>query len=298
MWMRGIGVAVAVMMVAAPAVARRPNDGGWGYLMDKLIADGVDRQQVVAAFSDPRVDAFDGLGFSLYPKESTRRYRGLRSASSIAGARRCRDIYDAELRAAQQQFQVPASVLSALLHVETHCGRNTGKEIVLTRLARLAMANEPSNVLDNLRHHTKGVPRASAAHVEHRVRQRARELEGTFYPEVVALFTMSERVGIDPLAVRGSGAGAFGLPQFLPSSYLRFAVDGNGDGRISLYDPADATASAANYLARHGWRPGISEAQKRQVIWAYNHSDPYIDTILMLAERIEDTHPSPRGRGL
>src|SRR6185369_5732010 len=111
-------------------------------------------------------------------------------------------------------------------------------------------------------------------------------------PEVMAMFSLSDQTGIDPLDIRGSGSGAFGMPQFLPSSYLRFAVDGNRDGRISLYDPPDATASAANYLARHGWRPGLSYAQQRQVIWTYNHSDPYIDTVLYLAARIEETNPS------
>jgi membrane-bound lytic murein transglycosylase B len=295
MWLRGIVTAAAVMVVlAAPAQAGPPAPtGGWDYLINKLVADGVPRARVLAAFRDPRVADFDGLDFSLYPHESVRRYRGLRAPASVAAARRCRDAYDAELRAAEDRFGVPASVVAALLHVETHCGRNTGSHMVFTRVARLAMANDPANVNANLYRHTLGVPYAEIPRIEQRVRQRAREIEGTFYPEVLALFSFEERVGIDPLAIRGSGAGAFGLPQFLPSSYLRFAVDGNGDGRVSLYDPDDAAASAANYLARHGWRPGVGHTRKRQVIWAYNHSDPYVDTVLLLADRIEDTHPSP-----
>jgi membrane-bound lytic murein transglycosylase B len=153
------------------------------------------------------------------------------------------------------------------------------------------MANDPANVQRNIARHSKGVPRARTPDVERRVRLRARELEGVFYPEVLALFRLADR-GIDPLSIRGSGSGAFGLPQFLPSSYLRFGVDGNGDGRVSLYDPADAIASAANYLARHGWRPGIAHTQQRQVIWTYNHSDPYIDTVLTIAAQIEQAQPS------
>jgi peptidoglycan lytic transglycosylase B len=296
MWLCGIVMAAAVVMLATPAQAGRSRapGGDWDYLINKLVADGVSRSRVVATFRDPRVGDFDGLGFSLYPRESQRRYRALRAPASIAAARRCRDEYDQELRAAEDRFGVPASIVSALLHIETHCGRNTGRHVVFTRLARLAMANDPANVSANIRRHSKGVPRARVARVEQRVRQRARELEGMFYPEVLALFALQDRTGIDPLAIRGSGSGAFGLPQFLPSSYMRFAVDGNGDGRVSLYDAADATASAANYLARHGWKRGITDSQKRQVIWAYNHSDPYIDTVLLLAGRVEDTHPSSR----
>jgi membrane-bound lytic murein transglycosylase B len=286
-------VTAAVLLVGGSAVATSmPDDGGWGYLIDKLVADGVQRERVIAVFRDPRVPEFDGLEFSLSPRETGRQYRAFRKAQSVAAARRCRALYDEELRAAEARFDVPASVVAALIHVETHCGRNTGSNIVFPRLARLAMANEPANLSDNIQRHSNGVPRSALPIVEQRVRQRARELEGVFYPEVMAMFSLSERTGIDPLDIRGSGSGAFGMPQFLPSSYLRFAVDGNGDGRISLYDPPDATASAANYLTRHGWRPDLTYAQQRQVIWTYNHSDPYIDTVLYLAARIEETNPS------
>jgi len=93
--------------------------------------------------------------------------------------------------------------------------------------------------------------------------------------------------GTQTLAITGSGAGAFGLTQFLPSSYLRFAVDGDGDGVVSLYDADDAIASTANYLRGNGWRPGISYTDQRRVIWTYNHSDAYIDTVLRLADVLE-----------
>ncbi len=302
-------IAAAVMLAAAPATARskppkkrpvkkhppvtRPAErveGRWDYLIDKLVADGVDRRQVANVFDDPRVGPFPGLNFSLGGGEKGAMYRGFLRSASIIDAQRCRARYDPELRAAEARFGVPASVVSALLHVETHCGRNTGRSVVFTRLAILAMANEPDNLQRNLnRYRRQG--RDDAA-MERVVRARARELEGIFYPEVLAMFQMERRTGIEPLELRGSGSGAFGIPQFLPSSYLRFAVDGDGDGRVSLYDPADAIASAANYLSRHGWRPGISHSEQRQVIWTYNHSDPYIDTVLALAGALDRAQPS------
>ncbi len=295
-WARAGLLVAAAATLSAPAWARRPPTvgGGWDYLFDKLVADGVERARVVAVFRDPRLGGFEGLEFSLDRRESRALYRGFLRPASVAQAQRCRVAYDREFRDAEARFDVPASVVSAVLHVETHCGRNTGTHVVFARLARLAMANEPANIRRNVGRHTKGVPRALAPQVERRVRLRARELEGIFYPEVLAMFRLADRTGVDPLAIRGSGSGAFGLPQFLPSSYLRFAVDGNGDGRVRLYEPSDAIASAANYLARHGWRPGITRAQQRQVIWTYNHSDPYIDTVLALAGRIELTQPSRR----
>jgi peptidoglycan lytic transglycosylase B len=297
MRVRSIAILMLLASLGVPAGARStlPADGRWDYLIDKLVADGVPPGRVAAVFADPRVGPFEGLEFSLGGRGEARTlYRGFLRPASVAQARRCRAEYDEEFRAAEARFAVPASVVSALLHVETRCGRNTGSHIVFARLARLAMANDPANLERNIARHTAGVPQALVPDVERRVRLRAHELEGVFYPEVLAMFGLADRAGIDPLSLRGSSSGAFGLPQFLPSSYLRFGVDGNGDGRISLYDPADAIASAANYLAHHGWRPGIGRAQERQVIWTYNHSDPYIDTVLVLAARIEQTQPTER----
>jgi membrane-bound lytic murein transglycosylase B len=279
----------------APHTAVRPLPpvrSDWEYLVLKLSGDGVARERARAIFDDPRIGPFGGLEFSLYRGESRAMYGGFLRPASIAQAQQCRALYDQEFRTAEERFGVPASVVAALLHVETHCGRNTGRQLVFARLARLAMANEPSNVARNLALHRRGVPAGESAAVDRLVRERAKEIEGIFYPEVLAMFRMAERTGIDPLDVRGSGSGAFGMPQFLPSSYLRFGVDADGDGRISLYEPADAIASAANYLAHHGWRRGLTHAEQRQVIWAYNHSDPYIDTVLALAVQLERAQPS------
>jgi len=106
---------------------------------------------------------------------------------------------------------------------------------------------------------------------------------------VLATFQISDRLDMDPLGLRGSGSGAFGMPQFLPRSYLSYGSDGNGDGRVSLYDADDAIFSCANYLAAHGWKPGLSRAERRRVIWHYNRSDSYIDAVLGLADRLDGT---------
>ena len=284
-----------VAEVAAPAPPAAPSpavlrarERGWGYLVDRLTADGLPQERVAAAFSDPRVPAFDGLRFNPSPRESHASYRRLLTRKSVAAAERCAAMNAGPLATAERQTGVSAGVVAAILHIESHCGTNTGRSLVLHRLARLAMANEPHNVAALLAH-LAGPDGTIDPALAEQVRARARYLEATFYPEVRATFAAADRMGIDPLELRGSSAGAFGLPQFLPGSYVAFGTDGDGDGRVSLYDPADAAASCARFLASYGWKPGLTRAQARQVIWHYNRSDAYIDTVLQLADRIERT---------
>lgn len=291
--MRALAAVVGVaLLLGCAAPTRKPTPvtpvatGGWSHLTQRLVADGVPPERVAAVFSDPRMPAFDGLEFSPSPRESHARYQHFLAGDSVAAARRCRDENAPALAAAERERGVPASVVAAILHVETGCGRNTGRSVVLHRLARLAMANEPANVERNIARVARekgGMDEELAG----RIRMRARYLEDTFYPEVRATFDLAGRLGVDPLALRGSVAGAMGTPQFLPTRVLWYGADGNGDGRVDLHDPADAAASCATYLAAEGWKPGLSTAERRAVIWQYNRSDAYIDTVLALAAALD-----------
>lgn len=275
-----------VMEAATTDTETAAHARGWGYLIDKLIADGVARERIVQVFADPRMPPFTGLSFSLHPRESRRLYRRFLKPVSVAEARRCRARNASALEAAERNQGVPASVVAAILHVESSCGRNAGSSPILYALARLAMAREPANLAANVERHA-GPGAASDPSIVEQVHARARYLEDTFYPEVRALFDVADRMHADPLALLGSPFGAFGYPQFLPTSYLQDGVDADGDGRVSLDDVDDAAASCARYLAQHGWRPGMSAVERRAVIWQYNRSDSYIDTVLALARLIE-----------
>jgi membrane-bound lytic murein transglycosylase B len=276
---------VVALAVALSARAADP-DGGWQYLIDKLVMDGVDRHAAERVFRDPNVPPFGGLTYSLVPRESQAPYRNFLRSDSVRRAQRCKQEHESALRRAERDYAVDHNIVAAILFVETQCGHFTGNYRVLHRLARLAMANEPANVNRNVNEHLKVHRGRPSAEVVVLSRQRAQYLEDTFYPEVLATFTIARRLGIDPLGIRGSGAGAFGMPQFLPTNYLKYGVDGTGNGRVSLFDPDDAIASCANYLKGHGWKPGLPKAERRKVIWKYNRSEPYVETILALADSL------------
>ena len=101
-----------------------------------------------------------------------------------------------------------------------------------------------------------------------------------------ALLEISQRYKVDLFSLKGSYAGAFGMAQFLPSSYLKWAVSRDGNSMPDLFAAQDAIYSVANYLKAHGYKYGDEEAIKHS-IWSYNHSDVYVDTVLGAARKMK-----------
>ncbi|NLF25667.1 MAG: lytic murein transglycosylase [Deltaproteobacteria bacterium] len=269
---------------------------GWGYLAEKLMQDGIQPHKVRSIFKDPRMPAYEHVMFSIEPRESAVQYRLFTHPAQVTLGRRCLSEHTAAFAQAEKNYSVDRHVLAAILLIETHCGKSTGKSTILYRLARLATINAPENLAYNLRAHNlhRGDNSAQRARRD-RIIKRARRLEEMFYPEIAALLEIAERNHVDPFQIKGSTAGAFGIPQFLPSSYIKFGVDADGDGKVSLFNFTDAIASCANFLKSYGWQNEASLSEKRQVIWQYNHSDAYIDTTLKVAELLK-APPKPRRR--
>ena len=132
---------------------------------------------------------------------------------------------EAALARAASEYGVPEEVITAIIGVETVYGRNLGTYRVIDALATLAF----------------DFPR------------RAEFFRG----ELEHFLLYARDAGVDVLGVKGSYAGAIGIPQFMPGSYRRFGVDFDGDGRTDLAGSAtDAIGSVANFLREHGWRRG------------------------------------------
>ncbi|MCX7175255.1 MAG: lytic murein transglycosylase B [Proteobacteria bacterium] len=140
----------------------------------------------------------------------------------------------AALAAAREQTGVPEEIVLAIIGIETIFGHHTGNFGTLGALATLAFDYPQANSLI-------AAPNALS---------RAALFRG----ELEQLLLLAREMHRDPLSYKGSYAGALGLPQFLPSSVRRYAVDGDRDGRIDLAaSPEDAIASVANFLKEHGW---------------------------------------------
>ena len=146
-----------------------------------------------------------------------------------AGVRWWRD-NDEWLQRAEERFGVPSDIVVGIVGVETYYGRITGGFRVLDALSTLSF-DFPTGRSDR---------------------------SPFFRSELGHFLKLAHREGWDPLAIKGSYAGAMGLPQFMPSSIVNYAIDFDEDGRIDLAsNPADVVGSVARFLSEHGWRRGM-----------------------------------------
>lgn len=255
---------------------------GWDYLVARLRDNGVSEQDLASIYSDPRMPERTFVGFSVKPKEPAAIYEGFKQPRHRELGRQFVNHHSGEFDRIEKTLLVPREVVAAIIVIESGVGKNTGSHLLVYRLSRLATTNAPDNLRENY------VLQKKKDHhlVFEDVRRRGRYLENTFLHEIPALITIAKRNKIDVFSMKGSSAGAFGLPQFLPSAFLRFGLDGNNDGIVSLHNEQDAIWSAANYLASFGFRRDIPYQEKRSIIWRYNKSSSYIDAVLALSEQI------------
>jgi lytic murein transglycosylase len=158
----------------------------------------------------------------------------------------------------EQQFGVPGSVLVAIWGLESDFGANVGKFPTIRSLATLAYDCRRSDM---------------------------------FRAELLDALRIVERGDLNPGEMRGAWAGEIGQTQFMPSSYIKFAVDFDGNGRRDLIRSVpDVLASTANYLKGYGWRRGAGwepGAANFDVLLQWNKSQVYSRTIATFATQLD-----------
>jgi membrane-bound lytic murein transglycosylase B len=272
-------VMVTAVFVSAEALA----DIRFDPVRQQLAEDGFEAGWIEEIYSRPGV-AFDPKGAAIYfrHREASLNYDQFTDSASIAKARAYLQKHQRALQGAEKAYGVDREVITAILLVETRLGTYKGRRSTLNALSSLAALNEPW-VRDAAWVEMKKTPRLSRARFE----KWAKSKSGWAYRELKAFLTYAAREGFDPSEVMGSFAGAFGIAQFMPTSILGYAADGNADGRVDLFHHEDAIASVANYLKKNGWREKMGKKQRAKVIYRYNHSDYYVEAILKIADRLK-----------
>jgi membrane-bound lytic murein transglycosylase B len=281
--LRAVALAVGVLLalpVAASAVADPPPRALLETVQDRLIADGYDDGYVRSLFGREQV-FFEIRGIAQYFRHTESRvdYGSMASPRLIQEGRRYMRTHAEELAAAGSTYGVAAEVVTAIILVETRFGRYLGDKAVINTLSTMAALTEPGP-REYLWSRLAVKGRYDRAAYDRKAEAKA----GWAYKELKAFLTYAQSCQLDPAGVIGSYAGALGIAQFVPTSILAFGKDGDGDGRIDLFDDADAIHSIASYLSHFGWRPGLSHEEAYGAVYEYNHSTYYVDAVLGIAD--------------
>lgn len=199
--------------------------------IDRMQAKGYTRGELVGLFSRVRPDDWiieymnRQWRPSPGPNGAWTRYRSRHiTPDMLSKGTAFWNTHAAALERASKQYGVPPEYIVAIIGIETKWGGYMGKHRILDALATLAF----------------DYPRRAEY----------------FTDELESYLVMARKEGFDAFQPVGSFAGAMGYGQFMPSSYLEYAVDFDGDGRRDLWNKTDAIGSVANYFKQHGWRTG------------------------------------------
>lgn len=162
----------------------------------------------------------------------------------------------AMLERIHKETGIPVEIVVGIIGVETYFGRITGSDRVIDALATLAFDYPP----------------------------RAKY----FRRELAEFLVLAREEGLDATLPTGSYAGAMGRPQFMPSSFRRYAIDASGDGKRDIWnDWADVAGSVANYFVQHGWRPGEEVAARATLGSHWRGAAPEPRNILSAKDTVE-----------
>ena len=267
-WRRLLAAVFAITLGSAPALAATCGNDGAGF---PAWLPAFQREAAAQGISPRAVAALDGLSYDRSVvsldrrqgatfKQSFEQFAGTRvTQPRIQRGRQLLRQHAALLGRIEKQFGVPPPVVVAIWGLETDFGANMGKHNALRALATLAYDCRRSEF---------------------------------FARELIEALRIVERgdLGVDDM--RGAWAGELGQTQFLPSSYTKFAVDFDGNGRRDLIrSTADVLASTANYLRGYGWRAGAGWDEgepNHAVLREWNRSQVYAKTIALFATRLAE----------
>ena len=255
--------AVLIAATPAPAAQCQPAGGFQSFIAaikQEAAARGISRHGLAALDGltlDPKVLAADrrqGVFRQSFAQFSSR----MISRDRLTKGARLMQQHAGTLRRIEQRFGVPGAVVVAIWGLETDYGVNQGRLPVVRSVATLAYDCRRTD---------------------------------KFQAELIDALRIIDRGDMTAAELRGDWAGEIGQTQFLPSSYVKYAVNFDGRGHADLIRSApDALASTANYLKSHGWQRGQGWNQGQPnfaAIQEWNKAEVYAKTIALFAEKLD-----------
>jgi lytic murein transglycosylase len=262
-FLRACAVSAVLMMPAASALTAPCGTGSFQAWLDDFkndaAAKGISQSAIASALSGVTLDqaVLSRDRSQRVFNQSFEEFSGRMVPPRLARGANLMKQYGSVLGRIEQSYGVPGEVLVAIWGLETDFGVNIGKFSTIRSLATLAYDCRRSE---------------------------------TFRAELMDALRIVERGDLSPQEMRGAWAGEIGQTQFMPSSYIKFAVDFDANGRRDLLRSApDVLASTANYLASYGWQRGKdweSGSANLAVLQQWNKSEVYARTIAYFASQL------------
>ena len=278
-------ILILVVMSASGAYGNDSNEIPSFYqpLIYRLSQEGFDLEFLSKLFSDPRAVFLPAVTMiSLYPNETPQRYTKFLSSELILLSKKFLNHNLRTLRQMEKRFHVDKEVAVAILLVESRFGENIGKYRVVPTLASIALMDSPEILGRNCDTFREIDPELSCDWIESRSRRKAEWA----YRELKCFLNIIRQEEVDPLEVYGSHSGAMGMAQFIPSTYLNYALSEESFKKW-LLSKEEAIFSVGNYLKSHGWQKNLPLQKKKRILWAYNRSEPYVETVLQVAQKLK-----------
>ena len=282
-WIRLV-ILILLMISPLGAYGNEPEEMPSFYqpLIYRLSQEGFDFDYISKLFSDARAEFVPAVTtLSLYPNEIPERYTKFLSPESILLSKKFLNHNLKTLTEMERRFQVDKEVAVAIILIESRFGENIGRYRVIPTLASIALMDAPQNVRRNCDTLREVDPELSCEWIESRSRRKA----AWAYQELKCFLNIIRQEKVDPLEVYGSHAGAMGMAQFIPSSYLNYALREENLEKW-LLSREDAIFSIGNYLRSHGWKRNLPIQRKKQILLSYNRSAPYVETVIKVSQKI------------
>jgi membrane-bound lytic murein transglycosylase B len=275
-----VGILIlTVIFVSKNTVGSKNRDNYFESLQKRLVEDGLDKHRISELYKRPEV-YFETKGVSrfLVHREASLNYHQFTSKKSIRNALKYMEQHQQILELTEKAYGVDKEVITAIILVETRLGILLGGPSVLNTLSTMAALADP-----DVRNMFWGKVSKSTRLTREQFDKWVKRKSSWAYKELKAFLKYTAKENMDPAAVSGSYSGALGIGQFMPTNILAFAQDGDNNDSIDVFNHSDAIASIANYLKHYGWYPGIDGKKAYKVIYHYNHSPQYVDTILKVS---------------
>ncbi len=257
------------------------------FIEDRLVEEGLDKSQVQGMIYDPRISLQPEIViqnlFYASPKGTEEDPVIMRiDPKYIENGRAFIKEHAESLSYVEKRFGTSPRIITAILIVESKLGTYPMRYNVVTAYANLGMLLDADYFSQIQQAYADKYP---LLHDQATI-TRAHKKAQWALSELYHLTLLANNLGIDPLNITGSFAGALGPAQFIPSTFRNYGVDGDGDGIIDPFNMEDATATMGNYLKSSGWLEYASTEKKRDAVWHYNHSEVYVNTVMMLYEEL------------